>query len=200
VQQELEEQLAAALKVELSRVLVVQMYAAGQFAIVDLLPGEPPSLELKARLVDLASYEGSALFQGRVLGMLDGLKELLGSEQVQVLLAATSRPNRESAKAKPNPVVSLLLPLIGVGLVSYLTCQILYGVACKGCCSAQKVVEQPNAEQPKAKSPQDGAGVRKKAARKPKRTDADDDDDDETAALNAPSHRGGPPKGLDMDV
>ena len=43
--------------------------------------GEPSAAELKDRLVDLASRTSSALFEGRVLGMLDGVKELFGSEQ-----------------------------------------------------------------------------------------------------------------------
>ena len=95
VQRELLDELAAALQVDVERFAIAQAYAAGQYYILDVLPpassggaeaeGQPSSDELLERFVSLGTDGGSSLYDGRALGLLNGLKRLdgLGSAVVE---------------------------------------------------------------------------------------------------------------------
>lgn len=80
VQQELREQMAAALAVDSARIAIAQTYAAGQYYIVDLLPdadaaGASPS-DLVERLRKTASDLSNPMFDTRVLGQLDAIRRI----------------------------------------------------------------------------------------------------------------------------
>ena len=89
VQQELVEQLGTALGAPPERFVVMQNYAAGQYYIVDVLPataaggaadggGGPSAEELVAKLIEMGGDAASSLFEGRVLGLLNGAKRVEG--------------------------------------------------------------------------------------------------------------------------
>ena len=145
VQEELLEQLSAALRVPAARLLLVQMYAAGQYAILDVLPaapgagsggdtstkGEAVAAEaLEARLLELAEDTGSPLWQGRVSSLLASVRRLGPGDEERVLVSGLSGPGTRRG-GKGSPVVMLLASLVGVGLAFGLVGPICYGI-CKG--------------------------------------------------------------------
>lgn len=155
VQQELAGQLAASLRVPPNRVAIATMYAAGRFTVVDLLPGAAgaptpaavrdglvnphykigPPLEqvtylgLLRALVRAVSDLDSALFDTRVLGRLDSIKELLGpgGSDEAVLAEGIGEAGEGSSRLSLLDMLKLTVFAGGVLLALALLVGICYG-------------------------------------------------------------------------
>jgi len=179
---------------------------------VDVLPsvdadGGVSADELVRRLVKAASDISSSLFDGRILGLLNGLKRIDGYGAAlteQVLLSDMSGAGAGYAQTSVMDIIKLIVFAGGVGLASVLCCGIAYGT-CKVDGSQHAQIEELNKEKDKGKEKKIFSVKKEKATAEEKQSlavDAAEEEDGDVEEAGATPRMGSqvPSRALSGDM
>ena len=192
VQQDLRDNLATTLKEPAERFALVQVYAAGQYFILDVLPhaedrsatgaGKEPKAVVEQLLAEAQDLR-SPLFATRVLGKLDELKRLDGLGGIEETLLGSDLQQSGSGVIKASIMEVFVLVVFAGGVL--LACGLVLGI-CYGTCVQPGAGEKIESITPKkpVRPGADGKASRRRADKgtaeetRSLAAAADDEDDD----------------------